>query len=70
MRGVITCSGIIVVIALIVMIHASITGNNIRRDEVNRSLDGAMDLHLTGWVMYMLINILQHMMLGKTTDTD
>ena len=43
MRGVITCSGIIVVIALIVMIHASITGNNIRRDEVNRSLDGAMD---------------------------
>ena len=25
------------------MIHASITGNNIRRDEVNRSLDGAMD---------------------------
>ena len=40
MRGVITCS---VVIALIVMIHASITGNNIRRDEVNRSLDGAMD---------------------------
>ena len=33
MRGVITCSGIIVVIALIVMIHASITGNNIRRDE-------------------------------------
>lgn len=65
MRGVITCSGIIVVIALIVMIHASITGNNIRRDEVNRSLDGAMDLHLTGWVMYMLINILQHMMLGK-----
>ena len=41
MRGVITCSGIIVVIALIVMIHASITGNNIRRDEVNRSLDGA-----------------------------
>ena len=22
-------------------------------------------LHLTGWVMYMLINILQHMMLGK-----
>lgn len=65
MRGVITCSGIIVVITLIVMIHASITGNNIRRDEVNRSLDGAMDLHLTGWVMYMLINILQHMMLGK-----
>lgn len=57
MRGVITCSGIIVVIALIVMIHASITGNNIRRDEVNRSLDSAMDLHLTGWVMYMLINI-------------
>ena len=43
MRGVITCSGIIVVITLIVMIHASITGNNIRRDEVNRSLDGAMD---------------------------
>jgi hypothetical protein len=43
LRGVITCSGIIVVIALIVMIHASITGNNIRRDEVNRSLDGAMD---------------------------
>ena len=43
MRGVITCSGIIVVIALIVMIHASITGNNIRRDEVNRSLDSAMD---------------------------
>ncbi len=42
MRGVVTCS-IIVVIALIVMIHASITGNNIRRDEVNRSLDGAMD---------------------------
>lgn len=42
MRGVITCSGIIVVIALIVMIHASITGNNIRRDEVNRSLDGAI----------------------------
>lgn len=43
MRGVITCSGIIVVIALIVIIHASITGNNIRRDEVNRSLDSAMD---------------------------
>ena len=43
MRGVITCSGIIVVIALIDMIHASITGNNIRRDEVNRSLDSAMD---------------------------
>ena len=65
MRGVITCSGIIVVIALIVMIHASITGNNIRRDEVNRSLDGAMDFAFDRRVMYMLINILQHMMLGK-----
>ena len=43
MRGVITCSGIIVVIALIVIIHASITRNKIRINEVNRILDGAMD---------------------------
>ena len=43
MRGVITCSGVIVAIALIIMIHATITGNNIRGDEVNQSLDSAMD---------------------------
>ena len=43
MRGVITCSGVIVAIALIIMIHATITGNNIREDEVNQSLDSAMD---------------------------
>lgn len=43
MRGVITCSGAIVAIALIIMIHATITGNNIREDEVNQSLDSAMD---------------------------
>lgn len=62
MRGVITCSGVIVAIALIIMIHATITGNNIREDEVNQSLDSAMDLHLTEWEISMLILTLQHIM--------
>lgn len=65
MRGVITCSGIIVVIALIVMIHASITGNNIRRDEVNRSLDSAMDFAFDRMGDVYADKYLQHMMLGK-----
>lgn len=43
MRGVVTCSGFIVVFAIIIITHAAITGNNIRREEVNQSLDSAMD---------------------------
>ena len=43
MRGVVTCSGFIVVFAIIIITHAVITGNNKRREEVNQSLDSAMD---------------------------
>ena len=43
LRGVVTCSGFIVVFAIIIITHAVITGNNIRREEVNQSLDSAMD---------------------------
>ena len=43
MRGIVTCSGFLVVLAIIIIIHATITGDNIRREEVNQSLDSAMD---------------------------
>ena len=43
MRGVVTCSGFMVVLAIIIITHATITGNNIRRQEVKHSLDSAMD---------------------------
>lgn len=43
MRGIVTCSGFIVAIAIIIITHAVITGDNIRRREVNQSLDSAMD---------------------------
>ena len=43
MRGVVTCGGLIVITAIIIMIHATITGNNIRRGEVERGLDSSID---------------------------
>lgn len=43
MRGIVTCSGLIMSMAMIIMIHCVITGNNIRRTEVNHGLDTAMD---------------------------
>lgn len=43
MRGVVTCSGFMVAFAIVIIIHATITGNNIRYQEVKHSLDSAMD---------------------------
>ena len=43
MRGVVTCGGLIVITTIIIMIHATITGNNIRRGEVERGLDSSID---------------------------
>ena len=43
MRGVVTCSRFMVAFAIVIIIHATITGNNIRYQEVKHSLDSAMD---------------------------
>lgn len=43
MRGIVTCSGLVISMAMIIIIHCVITGNNIRRMEVNRGTDTAMD---------------------------
>lgn len=52
MRGILTSSGLCVALILLLLIHTSIIGNNIRENETQTSLNSSMDYAFDKMCMY------------------